>query len=423
MRVAIAHDYLMQAGGAERVIEAMHDLWNDAPVYTSVYDPESTLSCFADMDVRTSFLQKWQWARKSKTHKYALPFFPMAFEHLDMRGFDVVVSNTTSFAKGIITEPECCHICYCHTPSRFAWRYHEYIAQGNYSRMQRRILPLIVHYLRTWDLGAASRVDYFLANSYNIARRIKKYYKRDADVLYPPVEAKRFTVAEKPTADYFLVVSRLQVYKRVDLAVQACTKLGVPLKVAGGGPELERLRAMAGPTVEILGRVPDGQIEGLFANCKAFLFPGEEDFGIAPLEAMASGRPVIAYRAGGAMETVVDSETGLFFDEQNVDSLIDAMQRLDQMTIDPQTIRCHAERYDVSAFQARLSYLVKKYHRQHHQRLDALRFEFAPDATVVPEYENGVGALYTNGNGSGHHRDVTTPAKLRAHDPDETLPR
>jgi glycosyltransferase involved in cell wall biosynthesis len=384
MRVAIAHDYLVQAGGAERVIEAMHGLWHDAPIFTSVYDPASTLKSFQQMDVRTSFLQRWKWARANKTHKLALPFFPMAFEQLDVRGYDVIVSNTTSFAKGIITEPECCHICYCHTPSRFAWRYHEYIAQGNYSKIQRRLLPFIVHFLRTWDLGAASRVDYFLSNSYNIARRVKKYYGRDSEVLYPPVEAKRFQIVPNPTADYFLVVSRLQVYKRVDLAVQACSKLGIPLKVAGGGPELERLKAMAGPTVEFLGRVPDGQVEGLFANCKAFLFPGEEDFGIAPLEAMASGRPVIAYRAGGATETVVEGKTGVFFEEQSVDALAEAIERLNRLSIDPPAIRWHAERYDVSAFQARLAYFAKKYLALHRAKLGQYQFGVSPDATVVP---------------------------------------
>jgi len=406
MKIAIAHDYLVQRGGAERVIEAMHGLWPDAPIFTSVYDPASTLECFAQMDVRTSFLQQFKWAREAKTHKYALPFYAMAFEQHDIRGFDAIISNTTSFAKGVITDPECCHICYCHTPSRFAWRYHEYIAQGSYSKRHRRVLPFIVHWLRTWDLGAAGRVDFFLSNSYNIARRVRKYYGRDSEVLYPPVEAHRFHIAPNPTADYFLVVSRLQIYKRVDLAIQACTKLGLPLKVVGGGPELDRLKAMAGPTVEFLGRVPDGQVETIFANCKAFFFPGEEDFGIAPLEAMASGRPVIAFRAGGATETVVDGKTGVFHDEQTVESVIDAIQRVQTMPTDPQAIRTHAERFDVSAFQARLLYLTKKYVAMHQARLAQYRFETAPDATLVPTDEIG-----RNGTGDIYHK-ASEPIKL-----------
>jgi glycosyltransferase involved in cell wall biosynthesis len=410
MRIAIAHDYLVQSGGAERVIEAMHGLWPTAPIFTSVYDPQTTLKSFQEMDVRTSFMQKLKWARTAKTHKYALPLFPLAFEQHDLSNYDVVVSNTTGFAKGVITEPEACHICYCHTPSRFAWRYHDYIAQGNYSRLQRRLLPFLIHWLRTWDLGAASRVDFFVSNSYNIARRVKKYYGRDSDVLYPPVEAKRFFIVEKPTEDYYLVVSRLQVYKRIDLAVQACTRLNLPLKVVGGGPELERLKAMAGPTVQFLGKVPDGQVEALFANCKAFFFPGEEDFGIAPLESMASGRPVIALRAGGALETVVEGKTGVFFDTQDVDAVVDAIERLKGVSINPQAIRAHAERFDVSAFQARLSYLVKKCYTAHRAAMDTMRFETSPDATLVPKdgnSRNGIGKHTTAE--LWHSREVKDP--------------
>lgn len=408
MRIAIAHDYLVQAGGAERVIEAMHGLWPNAPIFTSVYDPETTLKSFEKMDVRTSFMQKFKWMRTAKTHKYALPFFPLAFEQHDLSAFDVVVSNTTGFAKGVITEPEACHICYCHTPSRPAWRYHDYIAQGSYTRTQRRLLPFLMHWLRTWDLGAASRVDFFIANSYNIARRVKKYYGRDSEVLYPPVESKRFFIVEKPTDDYYLVVSRLLGYKRVDLAVQACTRMNLPLKVVGGGPELEKLKAMAGPTVQFLGKVPDGQVEGLFANCKAFFFPGEEDFGIAPLEAMASGRPVIAFRAGGALETVLDGKTGVFFDAQQVDAVVDAIERLKSVPIDPLANRAHAERFDVSAFQARLSYLVNKCYTAHRAKMDTMRFETAPDATIVPKE-----GVYKNGTGDHAKADLWQPPEIK----------
>lgn len=378
MRIAIVHDDLTQRGGAERVVEAMHQLWPEAPIYTSVYDPASTFASFATMDVRTSFMQRLPLASKAKYNKGFLPLYPVAFETLDLRGFDVVLSHGTRFAHGVITAPETCHIHYCHTPARFAWRYHEYVEEANFGALTRTFLPFTIHRLRLWDQLAAQRVDHFFSNSYNIARRVRKFYSRESDILYPPVETSRFFVAENPTADYLLVVSRLVSYKRVDLAVEACNRLKVPLKVVGSGPDLERLRAMAGPTVEVLGRVPDGQVEGLFANCRAFLFPGEEDFGIAPLEAMAAGRPVIALRAGGARETVLEGRTGLFFDAPTVEALMEAIQRLDSFTVDPQRIRAHAETFDMTAFAHRLTMLVElrlAEHRANYGRIAAKQGE------------------------------------------------
>jgi len=379
MRIAIVHDYLAQAGGAERVVEAMHECWPEAPIFTSVYDPDATFPSFRQMDVRTSFLQRLPFARSSKFHKVALPLYPLAFEHLDLSGYDVVVSSSSGFAKGVITGPETCHISYCHTPARFAWRYHEYISRGGYDRSLRRVLPFIVHFLRAWDYTCAqNRVDYFLANSFNIARRIRKYYGRESEVLYPPVDVHRFQVAEEPSADFLLVVSRLLPYKRVDLAVEACSRLGLPLKVVGTGPDLARLKEMAGPSVQFLGRLPDAEVTRLMANCKAFLFPGEEDFGIAPVEAMASGRPVVALRAGGALETVIEGETGLFFDEPTGDSLAATLRRLDELEVHPDRIRAHALRFDVSVFQKRLRRMVDTMLQEHRVRYDTIRPEKDP---------------------------------------------
>ncbi|MBC8140556.1 MAG: glycosyltransferase [Armatimonadetes bacterium] len=353
MRVSIIHDYLAQSGGAERVVEALHPIWPDAPIYTSVYDKENTLPCFAQMDVRTTFLQKF--ARRGLMHKLVLPLYPLAFESFDLSGYDLVVSSASSFAKGVITAPETCHVCYCHTPSRFAWRFHEYMAQGGYSPMMRRIMSLVIHNLRTWDYQAAhARVDHFVANSYNVAKRIRKYYNRASTVIHPPVRTERFTPVAEPTGDYFLVVSRFLSYKRVDLAIAACNLLNVPLKVVGSGPDEKRLRAMAGAKTEFLGRLPDSDVIGLMANCRAFLFPGEEDFGIAPVEAMAAGRPVVAYGHGGALETVIPGETGLFFADPTPESLAQCLRNMDTFGADTARIRRHAETFDTRLFQQKI---------------------------------------------------------------------
>ncbi|MFM7321195.1 MAG: glycosyltransferase [Armatimonadota bacterium] len=368
MKIAIVHDFLTQSGGAERVVEAFHRIWPEAPIYTSVYDPKGTFPSFAQMDVRTSFLQRVPFAATNRHHKKFLTLFPMAFEMLDLRGYDVVISNNTSFAKGVITYPETCHISYCHTPMRFAWRYAEYVEQGSFGGFERSVMPFVIHRLRAWDWQAAQRVDYFLGNSHNIVRRIQKFYGRTADVLYPPVDTSRFQPTNNPDSDYLLVVSRFLSYKRVDLAVEAATRLGMRLKVVGSGPDEARLRALAGPTVEFLGKLPDGQVESLFANCSAFLFPGEEDFGIAPVEAMAAGRPVIAYRAGGAMETVAEGLSGLFFDEPTVESLMGAIRRLDTLSVDAQRIRAHAETFGHDRFRERLQHLVARYMADYRSR-------------------------------------------------------
>jgi glycosyltransferase involved in cell wall biosynthesis len=219
-----------------------------------------------------------------------------------------------------------------------------------------------------WDFIASKRVDYYIANSKNTARRLLKFYGVNSRVVYPPVETHRFFIEKNPTLDYYLIVSRLVSYKKIDLAIQACNQLSIPLKVVGNGPDLKRLRSIAGSTVEVLGRVPDGEVEKLFANCKGFFFPGEEDFGIAPLEAMASGRPVIAYRAGGAIETVVDGETGVFFDEPTVESLVNAIKRFEQLVFDPIKLRLHAEKFSVEVFQKQISILLENFFLEHNYK-------------------------------------------------------
>ena len=299
-RVALVHDYLAQAGGAERVAAALHILFPEAPLYTSVYDPRATLDVFAQVDVRTSFLQRWPISSR-RFHKLALPYYPAAFERFDFSGYDLVLSSSSSFAKGVMTPPETCHICYCHTPSRFIWRPQEYLRQSRTARIVTALLGSVMSNLRSWDVESAQRVDFFVANSYNVARRIRKFYRRDtAAIIYPPVETGKFApVSPSEVGSHFLVVSRLLNYKRIDLAVEACNRLQAPLRIIGIGPDMAALKRIAGPTITFLGRLSDTEVVAELARCRALIFPGEEDFGITPVECMASGRPVVAYGAGG----------------------------------------------------------------------------------------------------------------------------
>jgi glycosyltransferase involved in cell wall biosynthesis len=359
-RVALAHDYLAQAGGAERVVEAIHGMYPDAPVYTSVYDRKATLSYFRDKDIRTSFLQRMPF-RMHSLHKIAFPLYPLAFEQFDLSSFDVVISSSSSFAKGVITGPDCCHICYCHTPARFAWRHHEYMSRGTMTRLLAPALAGTLSKMRAWDINSNNRVDFFVANSHNIARRIRKYYRRDATVIYPPVDTTRFApAAPSEVGSHFLVVSRLIGYKRIDLAVQASAKFGFPLRVVGDGPEMSHLKAMAGPKTTFLGRLSDKEIAREFATCKALIFPGEEDFGITPLECMASGRPVIAFARGGALETVVEDVTGVFFHSQTVDSLGAAMEAVGRRDFGADVLVEHAHQFDTKVFRSVFSSFVER---------------------------------------------------------------
>ncbi|MHB8170326.1 MAG: glycosyltransferase [Thermincolia bacterium] len=358
MKTAIVVDWLTQMGGAERVVLALKELFPEAPIYTTVYNPDTVDKVFHAMDIRPSFIQKLPGAR----HNYQryLPLMPTAVEQFDLTEFELVISNTTAVAKGVITRADTVHICYCHTPMRYAWDfYHEYLNGPDVGRLKRKVIPWLMNYLRMWDRLAADRVDYFVANSHNVARRINKHYRREAAVIHCGVEASFFTPVDEHE-DFFLVVSRLVPYKRVDLAIQACNELGLPLRVIGIGPETERLKAMAGPTVQMMGRLSEEDIKWHYARCRAFLFPGEEDYGITPLEAQASGRPVIAFGKGGALETVVAGETGLFFGEQTIESLMEAILRFNRMSFDRRVIRQNAESFDTARFKERFKAFVEE---------------------------------------------------------------
>jgi glycosyltransferase involved in cell wall biosynthesis len=355
LNVAIIHDWLNQLGGAEGVLEVLKELYPEAPVYTSIYWPRAMPEEYSAWDIRTSWLNRLPLI---KTHHQAfLPLYPLAFEGIDLRDYDLVISNKSAFCHGVITPSETVHICYCLTPTRFLWDYHNYIRHERVSPLIGALLSPLLRNLRLWDKAAADRVEHFVAISESVRQRIQKFYRRDAEVIHPPVDVERFSV-DSDHEDYFLVVSRLIPYKRIDLAVEAFNQLGLSLKIVGDGRDRQRLQAMARPNVEFLGRLPDHEVEQLLSRCRAFVFPGEEDFGIAPLEAQSAGRPVIAYAAGGALETVVDGVTGLLFQEQTAASLAEIVATFDATAFDSAAIRRHAEQFDKESFKTKLGAFV-----------------------------------------------------------------
>lgn len=359
MKIAIAHDYLNQFGGAERVVEVLHEIFPQAPIYTSIYLPHKLPDPFKGMDIRTSFMQRLPFLEKH--FKKYLFLYPMAFESFDLSDYDVVLSSSSAFAKGIRKGPDTCHICYCYSPMRFVWRYEDYVEKEDYNLLIKLILPVLLRGMKKWDLKTNKNVDHFIAISNYIAKRIKNLYNATSEVIYPPVSVKAFSLSEN-ISDYFLIVSRLNAYKKVDVAIKAFNKLGLPLKIIGEGPYKQNLMAIAGKNIEFLGKIPDKELPGHYSRCRAFIFPGEEDFGITPVESQAAGRPVIAYRSGGALETVVENKTGVFFDEQNEDSLADAVKRFMKMDFDVKTIRENALKFDKEVFKTRIrSFVEQKY--------------------------------------------------------------
>jgi glycosyltransferase involved in cell wall biosynthesis len=356
MRVALVHDYLNQSGGAEHVVEIFHHLFPDAPVFTSVYNPKAMPAFWRSVDVRTTFMQRL--GPSLRTAKRLLPLYPFAFESIDLSEYDLVLSSCSTFSKGVITSPESIHVCYCHNTTRVLWMYHEYLAHERLGPVQRAVLTPLITPLRTWDYQAAQRVDHFVANSVTTAARIQKFYRRPSVVIEPPVRTADFAGGDGTFDDAFLLIARLQSYKRIDLAVQAATRLGKTLLVAGAGPDEKRLRSLAGPTVRFLGRVNNNERVRLLQRCAALIVPGREDFGLATVEALAAGRPVLGYAKGGTLEIVQPGRTGSFFQEQTVDALAEAMAGFDPTSYDPDACRQGAAYYDVARFQERLlSYL------------------------------------------------------------------
>nr|WP_290665684.1 glycosyltransferase [Ardenticatena sp.] len=362
MRVALVHDWLNQMGGAENVLITLKEIFPEAPVFTSIYDPDAMPPRMREWDIRTSFLNRIPGI--TRHHQAFLPLYPLAFEQFDFSDFDVVISNKSGFCHGIITPPHTLHLCYCLTPTRYLWNTNTYIAREGIGGWAKRVLPPVLAMLRVWDRLAADRVDRFVSISTAIQHRVHKFYRRDSVVIHPPVETTRFAT-DAPPGEYDLIVSRLIPYKRIDLAVKAYTQMGKPLVVIGDGRDRAALERIAGPNVRFLGRVSDEELPRWVQGCRAFVFPGEEDFGIAPIEAQAAGRPVVAFAAGGALDTVIEGVTGTFFHEQTPDALAHAVQRLDHMTFDPQRIRQHAAQFDTTAFKSAMRAFVEKAFVEH----------------------------------------------------------
>jgi glycosyltransferase involved in cell wall biosynthesis len=357
MKLALVHDWLNQRGGAEDVLEALVGLYPDSPIFTSIYARDLMPAVYRDWDIRAQWVDRLPGIHSH--HQPYLPLYPLGWGGLDLSDYDVVLSNKSGFCHGVWYGDDTLHICYCLAPTRYLWQLDSYIAREGLGRAARLGLRPLVAALKRWDYAAAQRVHHFIAISSEIRQRIKTFYNRDSTVIYPPVDTSRF----QPSAtveDYYLVVSRLVPYKRIDLAVQAATRLGVPLKIGGKGRDLERLQAMAGPTVEFLGYVSDEQLTDLMARCKAFLFPGLEDFGITPVQAQAAGRPVIAFAGGGALDTVIPGRTGELFQEMTVESLMNVMQPFDASAYDPATVRVHAEQFDTQVFNRQVAGYVEQ---------------------------------------------------------------
>jgi glycosyltransferase involved in cell wall biosynthesis len=378
MKVALVHDYLNQYGGAERVLEELHAIWPAAPVYTAVYDARGLPERFRDWDIRTSNLNRLPFAQHH--HQALLFMLPQAFEAFDLDEYDLVISCSSGFAHGVLTGPETLHICYCHSPPRFLWDYHHYARREGLKGAGRMLVEHSLPRLRIWDRVAADRATAWIATSRLVRARIATYYGKSSTIIPPPVRVGRFDVATQP-GSYFLLLMRLVGWKRPDIAIDACSKLGLPLVVAGCGREAASLSARAGPSVTFVGQVGDADIRRLLSGCKALLLPSEEDFGLTPLEAMAAGRPVIAYGAGGVLDTVVPGRTGMFFTEQTAEALAEALQRFDDRDYDPRAIRRHAEQFDSSVFAERMRLFVGERTLSHLERVASRARPFSPIAS------------------------------------------
>lgn len=355
MKIALVHDYLAQDGGAERVLKTMHELWPEAPIFVLFHDPK-IIPYIDQKKIQESFLGRMPFIKSH--YPWYLPLMPLATEKMRLDGFDVVLSSTSSFAKGVLTGTDTTHISYCHTPARYLWsNTHDYVTELPYNALVKFILPRMLSKMRLWDTLSVDRVDHFIANSRTVERRIQKYYRRESTVINPPVEVDNFSQATT-LGDYFVAGGRLVPYKNFDIIIKVFNRLRWPLKIFGIGPDYERLKAMARPNIEFLGRITDFEKADLLAKAKAFIHPQVEDFGITPVEAMATGRPVIALNQGGATETVLAGTTGLFFERPTWESLFDAVINFETTNWRPDVIQAHAQNYHPMHFKRDLERFV-----------------------------------------------------------------
>lgn len=362
IRVALVHDWLTGQRGGEKVLEVLAEIFPDAPIYTLFHFPGSQTDWLEKREIRTSFLQRFPFLKKK--YRLYLPFFPIAAELFDLADYDLVISSSHCVAKGIIPGPDSLHISYIHSPVRYAWnQYSAYFSPGQLSFFSRLIVPRVIHRLRIWDVASSARVDQFIANSANVARRIMKYYRREADVIPPPVDTDFFNLPETdPSRDYFLIVSALVPYKKIDQAVEVFNRTGERLKIVGTGPDFRKLRKSARPNIEFLGQVSADRLRHLYQSALAIVQPGEEDFGIAAVEAQACGTPVIAHGRGGARETVIPGETGLLFADPSPAGLRAALDNFRSVKFNKSSLRSNAMRFSRPQFKQRLSaYLDEKW--------------------------------------------------------------
>jgi glycosyltransferase involved in cell wall biosynthesis len=373
MKIALVHDYLAQDGGAEKVLYSFKEVFPEAPIFVLFHD-KSKIKNLAETKIFESFIAKLPFAKKK--YQWYLPFMPLATEKYNLNDFDVVISSTSAFAKGIITKPETMHICYCHTPTRYLWTdTHEYIADLKYNKIIKALLPRLIYKLRIWDKMSTDRVDFFIANSNTVRDRIEKYYRRFSDIIYPPVKIEDFYISPE-IKDYFITGGRIVSYKRFDLVVQTFNRLGYPLKIFGDGPELKKLKKIAKKNIEFLGRITEKEKAKLLSEAKAFIHPQLEDFGITPVESMASGRPVLAYGEGGATETIIASKTGEFFKEQRWESLFEIVLNFDTEKYNPQEIRSHALKFAENIFKEKIKRYVDDKFTNFKQKINKCYIDF-----------------------------------------------
>ncbi|GIO99083.1 glycosyl transferase [Paenibacillus lautus] len=357
LKIAIVHDYLNQMGGAERVVAVLHKMFPEAPIYTTIVDRNKLLPELQDAVIHTTWMQRIPGI----LNKFKLYFwlYPFSIRSINVKSYDLILSSSSAYAKGVRKGRQSLHVCYCYTPMRFVWDFDTYMESIQVPRLVKRIAKWLIYPLKRWDKDNSEHVDRLIAISTIVKERIKQCYGVNAPIIFPPVEVSRFSVKEGEPEDYFLVVSRLVSYKKIDLAIAACTQSGKRLIVIGDGPDRQRLEQLAGDTITFLGRKSDEDVVRYMQNCKALIFPGIEDFGITPLEANACGRPIIAYYGGGALDTIIAEQTGLYFEEQSIDSLVNTINRFDQYDWDPQYIRQHAEQFSEHIFIERMQSIIE----------------------------------------------------------------